>query len=113
METFIVVRLDEHGQPGRSVTIRNPRVFSWKRFKALRDKANASEDGGLDVLRDLISSWDVLDEQGDPLPPLSERPDAVEDVPIEVLLAVMETAFRQLDGLSTGPKAPGTPSATT
>lgn len=111
MERLIAIPLDEHGQKGRSVTIRNPQTLSWRQLKELRAKAKENEDGGVEVLRDLIQSWDVEDTEGNVLPSLSERPDAIEDIPIGILLHVTKVAFEHMD--SAVPKELRTPSATT
>lgn len=108
MEKQIVVPLDDFGQPGRSITMRNPAAMSYRQVTGLRD--TAGEDGGLAVLLQLIVSWDALDADGAPLPSLDQKPDALEDLPIAVLGHVLRVMGERLE--ISVPKGSATPSTT-
>ncbi len=113
MEKQIVVPLDDYGQPGKSVTMRNPQLMSWRELKALRAqvKEENNEDGGIDALRSLVVSWDALDAAGETLPQPSEKPDAIEDLPLAVLMRLLAEMNDRIDLAL--PKDSATPSRIT
>lgn len=112
MEKQIVVALDDFGQPGKSVTMRNPQLMSWDEHKALRATAREqSEDSALDALRSVVISWDALGVDGEPLPQPSESPGAIAKLPIAVIFRLFAEMNERIE--LAVPKGSATQSPTT
>lgn len=112
MEKQIVVALDDFGQPGKSVTMRNPQLMSWRQLKELRAQVkDGGDESGVSALRSLVVSWDADDASGSPLPPLSERPEAIEDLPLAVLMRLLREMNERIE--LAVPKGSATQSPTT
>lgn len=90
MDAVITVSLDPLGLAGQYVIIKNPKALSIRKFRQLQSIADKPGfDAGLDLLRSLIESWSVKDEDGaqagDP-----KDGDTIETVPFGVLMYVSD-----------------------
>ncbi len=83
------------GAPEFNCTIRDPKILKYREVKAFR-QAGEDEEALLRAMAPLIVQWNLIDDQGRPLPLPKDQPSVLEDLPVGVLEHIAREIMKSL-----------------
>ncbi len=74
------------GAPEFSCTIVDPKSLKYGMLRGITTEAQANyEARGMRVVQELVVSWNLTDDAGNPLPVPREKPEVLDELPVEAI----------------------------